>query len=176
MKGIGVGAILVVIPIIIAGGIFFVFRHSRTQQAKDEAYAMLKTLPPVARDFTTPEGAILCLEDAYRRQDIEAAIAAKDFKTEAKLMLEKTGFKGRMDDEMINKTAEALVLSFRAETTSNWPHFEDLESYFPKTEPQGDKIVLVTEVCRFPDGGFSQQQILVAETPQGWRVLNPVSK
>jgi len=90
--------------------------------------------------------------------------------------LGKTGFKDHIDDEMIAKTAEALIASFRAHTIASWPEFEGLESFFTRREPHADKVVIVTEVCRFPDGGFSQQQVLVAETPQGWRVLNPVSK
>jgi hypothetical protein len=165
-------AVLVVVAVVIA----LVFRRSGTQQARDDTYAQLKALPVFGKDFTTPEGAILCLEEAYRRRDIEAAVAAKDFKTEARLMLQKTGFKDHIDDEMIAKTAEALVASFRAHTTAGWPNFEGLESFFTKREPHTDNVVLVTEICRFPDGGFSQQRILVAETPQGWRVLNPVSK
>jgi hypothetical protein len=169
-------AIIVAVILIIAVGSFFVFRPSGAQQARDKIFDELKAKPPVARDFSTPEGAILCLEDAYRRRDIEAAIAAKDFKTEARLMLEKTGFKDDIDDEMVAKTTEALVASFRAHTTAQWPEFAGLESFFTKREPHSDKVAVVTEVCRFPDGGFSQQQILVAETPQGWRVLNPVSK
>ncbi len=169
-------AILVVVIPIIALGLFLALRRSGAQRARDEIYAELKAQPPVAHDFTSPEGAILCLEDAFRRRDIEAAIAAKDFNTEARLMLQKTGFKEHMDDEMITKTAEALVASFRAHTTERWPDFEGLESFFTNREPHSDKVVIVTEVCRFPDGGFSQQQMLVAETAQGWRVLNPVSQ
>jgi len=169
-------AVAVVVLAWVALGIFMAWRRSGVRCPKNETYDELKRLPIVTKDFTTPEGAILCLEDAYRRRDIEAAIAAKDFNTEARLMLERTGFKDFIDDAMIAKTAEALTLSFRTHTTSNWPNFEGLESYFPKKEQQADKLVLVTEVCRFPDGGFSRQQILVAETAQGWRVLNPVSK
>ena len=70
-------------------------------------------------------------------------------------------------------TAEALELSFRAHTTAQWPDFDHLESFFPKREQLSDSVVIVTEVCRFPDGLFSRQEILVAETTQGWRVLNP---
>jgi hypothetical protein len=168
-------AIPIVVLAVVAVGIAFAVRRSGKQRARDEAYAQLKALPPVLKDFKTPEGAILCLEDAYRRRDIEAAIAAKDFNTEAKLMLQKTGLKDHIDDELITKTAEALVASFRAHTTASWPDFEGLELFFTKREPHADKIVLITEMCRFLDGGFSEQQILVAETPQGWRVLNPVS-
>lgn len=168
--------IALIIGMVLAIAVFLAFAPSGAQPARDEEYARLKALPPVPKDFTTPEGAILCLEDAYRRRDLEAAIAAKDFHTEARLMLQKTGFKEHMDDEMIARTAEVLVLSFRAQTTAKWPVFEGLESFFNNRQPHAEKVVLVTEMCRFPDGGFSKQQMLVAETPQGWRVLNPVSE
>jgi hypothetical protein len=167
--------IIIVLAVVAVVG-FSAARRSSKQRARDEIYAQLKSMPPIAMDFSTPEGAILCLEDAYRKRDMEAAIAAKDFKTEARLTLEKTGFKDHIDDETIAKTADALVESFRAYTTAQWPDFDGLESFFTKREPYSDKVVLVTEVCRFPDGGFSQQQLLVSDTPQGWRVLNPVSK
>ena len=144
----------------------------KAQQAADEMHVELMALPEVRKDFTTPEGAILCLEDAYRRKDIEAAVAAKDFKTEARLMLEKTGFKVCINDETVAKTAEALELSFRAHMTARWPDFDQLESFFPKREPLSNGIVSVTEVCRFPDGLFSRQEMLVVETSDGWRVLH----
>ena len=169
-------AIIIVVLAVVAIIGFSAARRSSRKQEQDEIYARLKSMPPVAKDFTTPEGAILCIEDAYRRRDIEAAIAAKDFKIEARLMLQKTGLRDQVDDEMIAKTADALVASFRAYTVAQWPDFDGLESFFTKREPYSDKVVIVTEVCRFRDGGFSQQQMLVAETPQGWRVLNPVSK
>ena len=165
--------ILLALLAIIAIAIFYGV-GSVTERAQDKAYAELKALPAVAKDFTTPEGSILCLEDAYRRHDIEAAVAAKDFKTEARLMLQNTGFKESIDDEMIAKIAEALVLSYRAHTTARWPNFEGKESFFTKREPHSDKVVVVTEVCRFPDHGFSMQRLLVTETPHGWRVLNPL--
>jgi hypothetical protein len=150
----------------------YAVRADAAQRAKDELHVELMALPEVQKDFTTPEGAILCLEDTYRRKDIEAAVAAKDFKSEARLMLGKTGLKTSIGDEIIAKTAEALELSFRAHTTARWPDFTGLESYFPKRAPFAHGIVAVTEVCRFPDGGFSQQEMLVAETPDGWRVLH----
>ena len=60
------------------------------QAAKDELHIELMALPKVGKDFSSPEGAILCLEDAYRKRDIEAAVAAKDFATEARRMLQKS--------------------------------------------------------------------------------------
>ncbi len=128
-------AIYIVAVLVVGAVLVCACSRSDKQRGLDATYAKLKALPPVAKDFTTPEGAILCLEDAYRRHDIEAAIAAKDFRTEARLMLQKTGFKDHVDDEMVAKTAEALLLSFRAETTAEWPDFEGLESFFTKREP-----------------------------------------
>jgi hypothetical protein len=143
------------------------------QQTAEELHIELMALPEVHQDFTTPEGAILCLEDAFRRKDIEAAVAAKDFKTEARLLLEKTGFKVCINDESVARTAGVLELSFRAHTTACWPDFNHLESFFPQRELLGNGIVSVTEVCRYPDGLFSRQEVLVVETPEGWRVLCP---
>ena len=169
-------AITIIALVLIGAAVVYAYSRSKKQRALDGIYADLRALPPTAKDFTTPEGAILCLEDAFRRRDIEAAIAAKDFKTEARLMLQETGFKDYIDDEMVAKTAETLLLSFRAHTTAKWPDFEGLEAFFTKREPHSDKVVVVTEVCRFPDHEFSTQHLLVAETADGWRVLNPVSK
>ena len=169
--------IITILVLVIASSLtVYFYRRASARKTLEGIYAELKALPPVAKDFTTPEGAILCLEDAYRRRDIEAAIAAKDFKTEARLMLQKTGFKDHMDDQMIAKTAEALVLTFRAYTTSKWPDFDGLESFFTKREAHSDKVVVVTEVCRFPDHGFSTERLLVSQTVEGWRVLNAESK
>ena len=136
----------------------------------------LKSLPRFAKDFSTPEGALLCLEDAYRRRDIEAAVAAKDFRTEARLMLQETGWKDQITEDNISLTAEALMLSFRAHTTAKWPDFDGMESFFAARQPYDVKVVVITEVCRFPDGGFSKEYMLVSETPEGWRVLHTAPK
>ena len=171
-------AVAILVVAIVLAVILRVLMLRNTYRLRNEAYDRYKASPPVAVDFTTPEGAILCLEDAYRRHDIEAAIAAKDFYQEAKRLLQKiwqnTGNKETGDEEMVTLTAEALLTTFRLELSETWPNFEGLESFFTKREPSIDNSVIVTEMCRFPDGGFSQQRLLVAETPQGWRVLNIV--
>ena len=143
-------------------------------EVKRNLYLELLALPTVAVDFTTPEGAILCLEEAYRRKDIEAAVRAKNFITEARLVLRKSKLDILVDDEeSVAKTAELLEMSFRSHTMTEWPDFSSQESFFPKIEVIDDRIVAVTEVCRFQDGLFSKQQILVGRTAEGWRVLNP---
>ncbi len=131
----------------------------------------------IQADFSTPEGAILCLENAYRSQDLEAAVKCKDFPSEARLMLEKVSKlpKDQIDDEITSKTAEVLELAYRSEMKAKgFPDMKGVVSTFPKQEPGSDGIVTVTEVCRYPDGGTSTQKMLVAKTANGWRVLNPV--
>jgi hypothetical protein len=74
-------------------------------------------------DFSTPEGAILMLEDAYRRKDLDAAVAAKDFTAEARLMLSRLRRGWERDAEVLKRTAEVLELAFRAEKKERWPDF-----------------------------------------------------
>jgi hypothetical protein len=129
-----------------------------------------------AKDFSTPEGALLCLEDAYRAKDIEAAVRCKDFKMEARVMLEKLqNLQGAIDDQLIAKTAEVLELGFRKELEKKgFPDMTGVASTFPKVEPFRDGIVMVTEECSYPGGTKSKQRLLVSKTADGWRVLNPV--
>jgi hypothetical protein len=128
-------------------------------------------------DFTTPEGAILMLEDAYRKRDIEAAVAAKDFLAESRVMLSRLKSGVDRDPEVLKKSAEVMELSFRTEMKGKgFPDFTGIKSRFPRTEryQNFEDIVAVTEVCTFPDGGTSTQKLLTAKTARGWRVLNVV--
>ena len=165
--------IAIVVLVVIAFGVLLCvrayIRARRGQQENEKAIASAKTH---AADFTTPEGAILCLEDAYRRRDLDAAVACKDFTIEAKLMLQEIGGGVDGDGQLIAKTAETLELSFRKHTSAAWPDFTGLQSFFAAREPYKDGVVVVTEICRYPDGGTSRQRMLVAETQRGWRVLN----
>src|SRR5688500_11054611 len=81
------------------------------------------TQPPNASD--TPEAAVLRLEAAYRARDLEAAVKAKDFVAEARLMLQSLASAGpnrpdlSSDREVLNQTAEVLELSFRKSIEKN---------------------------------------------------------
>lgn len=131
----------------------------------------------IAHDFSTPEGAILCIEDAYRAKDIEAAVKCKDFYLEGRLMLEKLNVlpKEQIDDELIKKTAEVLELGYRAELKEKgFPDLVGSTATFPKKEPYLEKqnVVVVTEVTRRRDGSVFRERVLVGKTDKGWRVLN----
>jgi hypothetical protein len=126
----------------------------------------------VTRDFTTPQGALLVLEEAYRNRDLEAAVRAKSFEVEAELMLRDVAPDETTHPEMIRKTAELLEYAFRVEILDDgFPDFHGLTCSADSVEPYREGVVVVTERCRFPDGGHSVERILVAKIGSEWRVV-----
>lgn len=125
-------------------------------------------------DFNTPEGAILSLENAFDEQDIDKAVACKDFYTEAKLIL--SGMNSEIiDEDIVKQTAEVLELSFVKHTTEGeWPNFSDLKRAFTNREKVNDNYWIITEVCWYPDGGKSVQRLGTSKTADGWRVVDLV--
>lgn len=123
-------------------------------------------------DLTTPEGAILTLEEAYRERDIEKAVACKDFGVEAAYMLrDKPELRS---DEILAKLAETLELAYRKEMSGGFPDMKGVTSTFPAKKNLGNGKVVVTEVCKYPDGGTSKQNLVVANTTAGWKVIVPI--
>lgn len=124
-------------------------------------------------DDSTPEGAIVKIEQAFNENNIEKAIACKDFNKEAELMLAKMGKDG-LENEMIEKTAELLKLSFIKSLQDNGiPKFNNIKQAFPKREKINDKHIIVTEICYYADGGHSIQRLNTYKSDDGWKVLNP---
>lgn len=133
----------------------------------------------LAADFSTPEGAILKLEESYRNGDLEAAVACKDFRMEAEYMLKdemKTKLpQEQLTDDIVQEAAEVLEMAYRAQMKkSGLPDFKGLRSTFPKKTKVKEDIYRVTEVCYFPDGGTSKQDLFVGRRNGEWKVLHAV--
>jgi len=123
-------------------------------------------------DFSTPEGAILCLEDAYDEQDLEKAMACKNFLEEARLLLYNMN-DSTDNEEILASTADILKLSFiKNLMQEGFPVFKDLSRAYPQREKITDNLYLITEVCTFPDGGRSTQKIYTFKEDDEWKVLN----
>jgi uncharacterized protein YegJ (DUF2314 family) len=123
-------------------------------------------------DFSTPEGAILCLEDAYDEQDLEMAVACKNFTEEARLLLMKMKDWGSGND-ILETTAEVLRLGFiKNLLEQGFPVFKDIRRAYPHRKRITDNLYLITEICIYPDGGKSSQQLYTFREEDGWRVLN----
>jgi hypothetical protein len=160
-----------------AWAVSYAYDHLAARRAarreREELFAQLAALPPVKADFATPEGAILCLENACRRRDIEAAAACRDFETEARLWLQERGqLSKHIKDDHLPEIIRTTERAFRDSLAKNWPvDLEPVRSYFPKREPYRNGIVLVSEVTQKADGSLFKQQVLVTETGKGWRVV-----
>jgi uncharacterized protein YegJ (DUF2314 family) len=128
-----------------------------------------------AHDFSTPEGAILCLEDAYDEQDIEKAMACKNFEEEARLLLLKMNDRWS-GNEILQTTADILRMAFEKSLIEDgFPVFKDIRRAFPYRKKITDQLYLITEVCIFPDGGKSTQQLYTFKGEDGWKVLNTIA-
>lgn len=135
----------------------------------------LRALPSVEQDFGTPEGAVLCLEDACRRKNIESACACKNFMIEGTVALLNADLNLARDPELRKKNAMLSERAFRKAITEAWPDLKDVESFFIDRQVYHDGIVVVVEIRRSPDGTFTKLNHLVANTNSGWRVLNLIS-
>jgi len=135
----------------------------------------LRALPRPEKDFDTPEGAILCLEDACRRRSVESACACKNFLIAGILMLMDADPNLARNEDLRKRNAVLLERQYRKEITGAWPDLEGVESFFVGREPYLDGIVAVKELRRSRDGSFEKLNVLVAKTRDGWRVLNPVA-
>ncbi len=151
-------------------------RHS-SRRGRKKLLAQLASLPPVKADFSTPEGAVLRLEECFRKPDIEAAVACRDFETEARLWLQDRGhLSGEMKNEMLPETIRAMEKSFRNGLKKGLPSDWILgKSYFLDHEPFADDIVVVNKYTQVPEGSLFAQQILAAKTADGWRVVKTLT-
>jgi len=156
----------------------FAIKQFVLRRERKKLMAQLLKLPPVKVDFSTPEGAILCLQNTYPRQDIEAAVACLDFETQAKLYLKDTyAFDKELQKTMMSEITKTMEKSYRDNWAEHpWIGWDRVQSFFPKREPYAESIVVVSEVTQGPDGSLLRQRILVSETPKGWRVVGPLLK
>lgn len=127
----------------------------------------------MASDFSTPERALATLEDAYRAKDMNAAVAAKDFRFEAhELLLNLKNLPEPPDEALIMLTAEVLELAFRKNIEVNG--FPDLAcvrcQVISKTNLR-DTLVELVEECIFPDGGKSTHTLHSAKNESGWHLV-----
>lgn len=132
-----------------------------------------------AHDFSTAEGAVLCLEDALRAKDVERAVACKEFRVEAATMLELPldHNTSPVDLALIEKTARVLEQSFRRDLqTRGFPDLDGVKTTFGRPGLFRNNVVVVNQVERHVDGGVVNARTLVAKTEKGWRVLKSLDK
>ena len=165
------GAALMLVAVVF----YFINRliaRMKAWQANRRLHGQLLRLPPVKADLTTPEGAILCLEDAFARRDIEAAAACRDFLAEAKLWIHERGHLSRETQaEMLAETTKVLEKSFRDNVNRAWQtDWKRAKSYFPSRE-QDSHGIIVNEYTAIPGNPLLQRRFLTAQNNGGWRIV-----
>jgi hypothetical protein len=122
--------------------------------------------------LSTPESAVRAFEDALIRKDIEAAVAAKDFDTEARLMLKKINPELASDSEILKQTAQVLELGFRKEIeTDGFPDFTGLTCSLSKATDVAENLVKMVETCVRASGKTTVQNLFAFKGKNGWRVV-----
>jgi len=136
-------------------------------------FGSLFQLAAHAADFSTPENAVRSLEAAYINKNLEAAVEAKDFANEAKLMLNKIKPDFANNPNILKQTSEVLELAFRKEMKEKgFPDFSNLKCSINELQNISSSLVKLTETCVFPDGDNSVQDLYVSKSDKGWRVVN----
>lgn len=103
-------------------------------------------------DFSTPEGAVLALELAYRHRDLEAAVAAKDFERDAYYFLRLEFGDAGLRNQELQEWAVALEQNFRLQIAeSGFRDYSEVSTYFSDKEEVSDDEVILTQVLQRPD-------------------------
>lgn len=124
-------------------------------------------------DLTTPEGAIIKIENFYSNNDLNGVISCKDFEMEAENLLKERG--AIITAETKNKISEALKSSLIETFQSNeFPNFENIERCFTLVEEKQDQR-LIEEKVIYQNGNFTFNKLWVWRSREGdWKVLNLV--
>ncbi|GEM_PF-4371991 len=127
--------------------------------------------------FATAQEALHALEEAFRQEDLDQAVACKDFHAEARIMLRQINPELASDEQVLQEAAETLEAAFRAAMQEEgFPDLKGVVTEIVQLEslPEEQGIYVATELQQFPDGTIGLQQILMYEGDQGWKVLVPV--
>lgn len=131
----------------------------------------------MAQDYASPRAALKMLEDAYTARDLDAAIAAKDFRFEAEDMLSalarQNGWEEKPDGAMIAKTEEVLRLNFAKHLIEQgFPDFSDYDCRIVSESDVRENLVQLVEECvSKSDGAVSQQALHAFKGADGWRIV-----
>lgn len=123
-------------------------------------------------DLSTPEGAIIKIENYYSDKNLEGILSCKNFLQEAEILLEEKGLK--VTEELKIQVAETLKVSLIESLQSNgFPYFKNIERIFTLEEKLNDRQ-LIKEKVIYPDGSITFNKLWVGHSNGEWRVLNNV--
>ena len=129
--------------------------------------------PTLAADFSTPQAALVALDEANRSHNIEAAVAAKNFTYEARAMLVNFRSTAHPDASLVQKAAQVLELAYRKEIKNDgFPDLKGIQLKIIKTKVLAPDLVEMTERVTYPDGYVSQEVLYAALLGKRWGIVN----
>lgn len=123
------------------------------------------------RSFSTPEGAIITIENFYSEESLEGVLSCKNFLMEAENLLKQEG--EVITEETLTQIAEALKLSLIKDLEVNgFPSFNNTERKFTLKEDYED-LQLIEEKVIYNDGTFTFNNLWIGLSEENeWKVLN----
>ncbi|RNA62053.1 DUF2314 domain-containing protein [Chryseobacterium nematophagum] len=122
-------------------------------------------------DLSTPEGAIIALENFYTEKSLEGVLSCKDFHKEAENILLET--RKDVEEELVKKTAELLKLSLIENLQKNgMPDFTNVERVFNRIRDEENKQ-LIEEKLIYPEEE-EVNKFWLAKAKKEWKVLGLV--
>lgn len=122
-------------------------------------------------DFTTPEGAVLALENAYRSKSIEAAVAAKDFELDAYYFLRIEFGEPMIKVANLEEFAGALEHNYRRQLAEDgFQDYSEVTSTFAHKEVVSETEVILTQHLQRPHE-WAELRLVVVKTINGWRTV-----
>lgn len=124
-------------------------------------------------DLTTPEGAIIRIENFYTEENLEGVISCKDFEMEAENMLKDSDLE--VTESTKNDLAEVLKLVLIEDIKSNgFPYFNNIERSFSLIIEKGNQK-LIEETIIFENDTTKRNKFWIGQSKsEDWKVLNLV--
>ncbi len=120
---------------------------------------------------STPEGAIIKIENFYSDENLEGVLSCKNFLMEAENLLNERG--ALTTEEILTEVIEVLKISFIEDLKSNkFPIFNNIERTFTLKEEKRN-LRLIEEKVIYSDGTITFNNLWVGfSNEKEWKVLN----
>jgi hypothetical protein len=146
----------------------------------ENEWAILKKTNNFTKDFTSPQGAVLCLEDAYRAKDIKKILNCRDFKLTYQYIFKYETSKNfqflKPEEEVILRTAKDTENLYINDLKKSIPDFSVvIKSEFPRMKIIDKDFLILEEICTLNNGKITKQQLIMGKNTNGWKMLMPRS-
>lgn len=121
--------------------------------------------------LSTPEGAIITIENFYTNRNLEGVLSCKNFLMEAENLLKERN--SIITEEVLKQIVDVLKTNFIEDLNVNgYPLFNDIERVFTLKEEK-ENLRLIEEKVIFKNGSITINNLWVGLTLDGnWKVLN----